>query len=257
MSSVKIKATVYIHGGDYDCSEAVRMCYRAVGVLPYGSYMWTGNELELLKANGFREIDFGSIGDGDVLWKTGHTEMYLAGGYQGGARIDEVGGIHGPKQGDQTGGEIARSKFVRSNWTKALRYFGPVTIDGIPARFAAARVMDHLIDHAAHGYSQDNRKGDGTLEAVQITWDDSSPVANFVRLQKAFTYRFWDRVRVRTAPTTQGDTFQGVWWEVGQTATFDGIAFGDGFIWGTYIGPTTKKRLFVAIGEVTHGTPSL
>lgn len=168
---MKHTATVYIHGGDYDCSEAVRMCYRAVGVLPYGSYMWTGNELELLKANGFREIDFGSIGDGDVLWKNGHTEMYLAGGYQGGARIDEVGGKHGPKQGDQTGGEIARSKFVRSNWTKALRYFGAVTVDGIPARFAAAQVMNHLIDHAAHGYSQDNRKGDGTLEAVQITWD--------------------------------------------------------------------------------------
>ena len=25
-----------VHGGDYDCSEAVRMCYVAAGVLPRG-----------------------------------------------------------------------------------------------------------------------------------------------------------------------------------------------------------------------------
>lgn len=253
------RVTVQIPGLDRDCSSAIGTCLIAVGLLPKGTYIWTGNERALLKQCGYVSVNLNHLQRGDILWKTGHTEMYLGNGLQGGARIDENGGVHGWTSGDQTGNEIGRSEFDQDywNWESAWRYYGSRTCGGIPIAEATAQVMDHLIDHDAHGYSQDNREGDGTLEAVKITWDDSAPVANFVRLQKTFTYRFWDRVRVRTAPTTQGDTFQGVWWEVGQTATFDGIAFGDGFVWGTYIGPTTKKRLFVAIGEVTHGTPSL
>jgi len=250
-------ATVYIHGGDYDCSEAVRMCYRAVGVLPYGSYMWTGNEVELLEEHDFIEVGLFEKLPGDVLWKPGHTEMYLGDGMQGGARIAENGGTTG-KKGDQTGNEICRSKFDQSywKWQKCLRYVGGVTVNGIPANVAAVQVMNHLIDHSAHGYSQPNRAGDGTLEAVTIKWNDGT-TARFTKVEKPITYEFSDRVRVRTAPTTQGDTFQGVWWEPGWTATFDGIAFGDGFVWGTYVGATTGKRLYAAIGTVTHGTPSI
>ena len=250
-------ATVYIHGGDYDCSEAVRMCYRAVGVLPYGSYMWTGNEVELLEEHDFIEVGLFEKLPGDVLWKPGHTEMYLGDGMQGGARIAENGGTTG-KKGDQTGNEICRSKFDQSywKWQKCLRYVGGVTVNGIPANVAAVQVMNHLIDHSAHGYSQPNRGGDGTVEAVTIKWNDGT-TARFTKVEKPITYEFSDRVRVRTAPTTQGDTFQGVWWEEGWTATFDGITFGDGFIWGTYVGATTGKRLYAAIGTVTHGTPSI
>lgn len=177
----RITATVYIHGGDYDCSEAVRMCYRAVGVLPYGSYMWTGNEVSLLKENGFIEVNLNERLAGDVLWREGHTEMYLGDGMQGGARIDETGGVHGYKQGDQTGKEICRSPYDLSywHWKKCLRYVGPVSIDGIPAAYAACAVMNHLIDHDAHGYSQDNRSGDGTYEAVTIVYDTNpKPSAN-------------------------------------------------------------------------------
>ena len=68
------RTTVYIHGGDYDCSELVRMCYRAVGVLPHGSYMWTGNEHDLLMAHGFAVRSLNSPQMGDVLWREGHTE---------------------------------------------------------------------------------------------------------------------------------------------------------------------------------------
>ena len=166
-------ATVYIHGGDYDCSEAVRMCYRAVGVLPYGSYMWTGNEVELLEEHDFIEVGLFEKLPGDVLWKPGHTEMYLGDGMQGGARIAENGGTTG-KKGDQTGNEICRSKFDQSywKWKKCLRYVGGMTVNGIPANVAAVQVMNHLIDHPAHGYSQPNRGGDGTVEAVEVTWND-------------------------------------------------------------------------------------
>lgn len=246
-------ATVYIHGGDYDCSEAVRMCYRAVGVLPYGSYMWTGNEVELLEEHDFIEVGLFEKLPGDVLWKPGHTEMYLGDGMQGGARIAENGGTTG-KKGDQTGNEICRSKFDQSywKWKKCLRYVGGVTVNGIPANVAAVQVMNHLIDHPAHGYSQPNRAGDGTIEKITITWSDGAPA--FVRLEEPIQFMFNRAVRVRTAPAVREDTFQGVWWEKGWTATFDGIAFGDGYIWGTYIGATTGKRLFAAMGTHEFGT---
>lgn len=122
---------VTIHGGDYDCSELVRMCYAAVGVLPKNSYMWTGNQEALLKAHGFTEVSLGSSRIvGDVLWRAGHTELYLGDGLQGGARISEHGTIDGSK-GDQTGGEITYSKYNPNSWTKIFRYKGSGTVDKI------------------------------------------------------------------------------------------------------------------------------
>lgn len=169
----KITSKVYIHGADYDCSESIRMSYRAIDILPYGSYMWTGNERELLAEFGFIKVNMNHLQRGDVLWKPGHTEMYLGNGVQGGARIDESGGIHGYKKGDQTGREIVSSSFDLSywQWKEAWRYFGSKTSNGIPAGEAAAQVMEHLINHSAHGYSQDNRAGDGTVEEITLVWD--------------------------------------------------------------------------------------
>ena len=241
-------ATVYIHGGDYDCSELVRMCYRAVDVLPYASYMWTGNEVQLLKEHGFRERSLDSPKMGDVLWRSGHTEIYLGNGMQGGARIDEVGGITGPRKGDQTGNEVARSAYRPGSWSKLLRYEGDITVDGIPAAIAAALVADHIIDHNAHGYSQPNRSGDDTIEAVKIKWDGGK--VKWHALKDTFDFTFTQTTKVRTSPEIRTDNLMSAQWSKGDTATFDGIAFGDGYVWGTYIGPKTKKRLYSAMG--TH-----
>lgn len=115
---------VNVHGGDYDCSEAVRQCWAAVGVLPESSYMWTGNEKELLTAHGFQELDFvkANLKVGDVLWKSGHTEIVVSDGLQGGFRGDENGGLgQGAKQGDQTGNE-ASVKPIADYWDKVFRY---------------------------------------------------------------------------------------------------------------------------------------
>lgn len=239
-------AKVYIHGGDYDCSDLVRMCYRAAGVLPYGSYMWTGNEVQLLKEHGFREESLNTPLIGDVLWRAGHTEIYLGNGMQGGARISEHGTINGTK-GDQTGSEITRSSYRASSWTKLLRYVGDITVDGIPAAIVAAKTADHIIDHQAHGYSQPNRSGDGTIEEIKITW---SPAIKWLPLTKPFAFTFSQETKVRTSPEIRTDNLMNARWRKGDTATFDGIAFGSGYMWGTYIGPSTKKRLFSAIG--TH-----
>lgn len=171
MTTVKVS----IPGGDRDCSSAVDTCLIAVGLLPYGTYMWTGNEVHLLKSVGYVQVPLSSLKRGDILWRTGHTEMYLGNGMQGGARIDERGGIHGATPGDQTGNEIGRSAFDQSywRWESAWRYSGSKTCRGIPIAEATAQVMDHLIDHSAHGYSQDNREGWGS-ESITLTWGGGS-----------------------------------------------------------------------------------
>ncbi len=243
-------AKVYIHGGDYDCSEAVRMCYRAVGVLPYGSYMWTGNEVALLTANGFKKRSLSSPQVGDVLFRDGHTELYLEGGMQGGARISETGGINGQK-GDQTGKETTKSAYRASDWSALYRYEGGEDVEGIPCAIAAALVMEHIISHSAHGYSQPNRAGDGTVECVTITWG-GEPV--WYKLDKHIRFTFGQHTRVRTSPSTaDSSNIMRDAWEKGDTAEFDGVAFGSGYQWGTYIGPTTGRRLFAAMGTTELG----
>lgn len=116
----------HVHGGDYDCSEATRASFAALGVLPYKGFMWTGNEAEVLTAAGFEELPFvgAKLEVGDVLYKPGHTEIYCGDGMQGGFRGDENGGIgQGAQQGDQTGLESSLAP-VRSYWDKVYRYSG-------------------------------------------------------------------------------------------------------------------------------------
>ena len=168
----RIRVEVQIAGRDRDCSSAILTSVSSAGLVPATTYMWTGNERQILKECGYVQVDLSHLRRGDILWKNGHTEMYLGNGLQGGARIDERGGIHGATPGDQTGNEIRRSAFDQSywKWESAWRYSGSKTCGGIPIAEATAQVMDHLIDHAAHGYSQDNRDGYGT-ERITLTWD--------------------------------------------------------------------------------------
>jgi uncharacterized protein YgiM (DUF1202 family) len=115
-----------VHGGDYDCSEAVRMCYVAAGVLPRGCYMWTGNEASLLKSHGFAGVGLGSLQVGDVLLRSGHTEMVISVGgrlMQAGFRISEHKTISGTK-GDQTCWESTYSALDAGRWRWAYRYVG-------------------------------------------------------------------------------------------------------------------------------------
>jgi hypothetical protein len=94
---------------------------------------------------------------------------------QGGARHgDFPGGLSGI-QGDQDGTEITRSSYNPFEWDMLLRYGGNANVNGIPATVVMVQVADHIIDHAQHGYSQPNREGDGTVETIEISWDDGKP----------------------------------------------------------------------------------
>lgn len=173
---------VLIHGGDYDCSELVRMCYAAAGVLEWGywaSYMYTGNEHEVLTSHGFREIAVQAAEDmerGDVLWMPGHTEMYLGNGKRGGARGSyEWDGISG-RQGDQSGREVRIDTYVPSIWTKAYRYFGPEKNDqqpGEPVNNAGLYYRSHVRNlgwlPAVHDGQTSGTTGQSLrLEAIKI-----------------------------------------------------------------------------------------
>lgn len=242
-------ATVYIHGGDYDCSELVRMCYRAVDVLPYGSYMWTGNELELLTDHGFVYRSLSDPQIGDVLWRSGHTEIYLGSGMQGGARHgDYAGGLDGRK-GDQDGTEVMRSAYRASDWSKLLRYEGGKTVDGIPCAIAAALVADHIIDHNAHGYSQPNRMGDGTVEGITITWDGKEDSEMFA-MQKTVTVMS-HTLNVRDAPSVTTGNVVAKYYK-GETVNIDGIVFGGLYAWGHYVGTSSGKDRYIALGTLEN-----
>ena len=105
---------------DRDCSRLMQTCYVVVGALPRGMHMWTGNEREVLLDNGFVEVSLDDVERGDVLWRAGHTEMYLGDWTEGGARQSEYGTIDG-EPGDQTGEEIARSEYQPWHWESAYR----------------------------------------------------------------------------------------------------------------------------------------
>jgi hypothetical protein len=111
---------VSFQSGDRDCSRLVQTCYVVMGALPRGMHMWTGNEREILLENGFIEVPLDSVQRGDVLWRAGHTELYMGAGIEAGARRSETGGIDG-QTGDQDGGEITRSTYIKSHWTSAYR----------------------------------------------------------------------------------------------------------------------------------------
>lgn len=124
-------STYTIPGGDTDCSEMVRRCVNAGLGREEIEYMWTGNERAELAALGFRQVRLDRKRRGDILWKTGHTGVYLGDGLMADAQVDEVGGIDGPQGGDQTGREIAVRRAASLPWEECWR--PPVgTVDDAP-----------------------------------------------------------------------------------------------------------------------------
>ena len=63
---------------------------------------------------GFQRLPYNSsnLREGDILWRAGHTEVYIGNGQTVGAHSDENGGTAGTQPGDQTGREVS----VGNNW---------------------------------------------------------------------------------------------------------------------------------------------
>lgn len=125
-------------GPDYDCSSLVYYAFSSAGFSLSPAWFNTGNMGTALKNAGFTEITnidlstSANLQRGDILWKSGHTEIYVGSNQLVGAHSDENGGIYGNKKGDQTGREISvgnyyyegRSESGRTPWTRVYRYSG-------------------------------------------------------------------------------------------------------------------------------------
>lgn len=198
-----------VHGGDYDCSEAVRMCYVAAGVLPRGCYMWTGNEASLLTSHHFVRVPLSGLQVGDVLLRSGHTEMVISVNgtlRQAGFRRSEHHTANGTV-GDQDGYEGAYSALAPSAWSWAYRYEGAQ-----PSGASATPVHDATV----------------AMDAPAGTYRCVVPALN-VRAGAGTGYSV-------VARYTQGDT-----------VTLDGTAIvADGCVWGRYTGASGNLR-YVAV----------
>lgn len=120
---------VRITASDVDCSELVRQCVD--GALGHVAipYMWTGNEDAELRRVGFTRRDFlGQLLVGDILWREGHTAIYIGNTGIVEAAYDENGGITGPQAGDQTGDEVRIAK-LGTNWKRIYRWEDALTED--------------------------------------------------------------------------------------------------------------------------------
>ena len=116
------------NGPDYDCSSLVYYSLlnsgysqAELGNNPFN----TGNESKVLTGIGFVRYNYveSELQSGDILWKVGHTGMYVGDGQVVEAVQNENGKICGGESGDQTGSVIV----VHANpggWTAYFRQEG-------------------------------------------------------------------------------------------------------------------------------------
>ena len=110
-------------GPDYDCSSLVISAFKNAGV-DVGKASYTGNMCSELSKHGFSlySFDRSILKRGDIMWRSGHTELYIGDNQQVGAHINENDETTGGKTGDQTGHEIDVQSFYNNNWSMIIRY---------------------------------------------------------------------------------------------------------------------------------------
>lgn len=123
-------------GPDYDCSSLVIQAYENAGVpVKTNGATTTRNMCSVFLKTGFADVTKqvnlktgAGLKKGDVLWRTGHTEMMCSKTQRVGAHSSETGGKYGV-DGDQTGREIDIRSYG-GTWTRVLRLPGGSTDEG-------------------------------------------------------------------------------------------------------------------------------
>ena len=114
-------------GGETDCSALVSWCVRRAMGLTTAQLPWfsTYSELAALAPFGFRQLRPAQVQPtrNDVLWREGHTAIFIGGGNIGQASRTENhdAGWNGSKPGDQDGGETNIAPYDAARWTLILR----------------------------------------------------------------------------------------------------------------------------------------
>ena len=114
-------------GPDYDCASLVYYSFTQAGFTFDKRWFATPDMGASLEHAGFKKItginfsNSNSLQRGDILWKSGHTEIYIGSNNRVGAHSDR--GY--PQTGDQTGTEISVSPYWgQQGWTAVYRYGG-------------------------------------------------------------------------------------------------------------------------------------
>lgn len=117
-------------GPDYDCSSFVISAWEAAGVgVKANGATNTRNMCAAFLKTGFEDvtdqITFSTgkgLEAGDVLWRSGHTCLYVGDGKVANASQNENGAATGGATGDQNDKEIAVKNYYNGSWTTVLRY---------------------------------------------------------------------------------------------------------------------------------------
>lgn len=129
-------------GPDYDCSSLIITGFQNAGCpVKTNGATYTGNMVNAFIKSGFNSMNYYKgieLIRGDVLWRTGHVEMYIGDNKRVGAHINELGEIVGGKTGDQTGNEISVVNYSSNeNWEIVLRL--PYSISPINPAFSTRK----------------------------------------------------------------------------------------------------------------------
>lgn len=115
-----------------DCSSAVNTWLYWGRYLNELVYFYTSIEREYLLEHGFRYLhDYESPKRNDVLWRQGHTGLYIGDSLQAELIRDENhdSGWEGSTPGDQDGGESVVRTFNMYEWDAILRKVDPPKYD--------------------------------------------------------------------------------------------------------------------------------
>lgn len=118
------RATLLAGTAEADCSSMVSWALAEAGYIPENPWFWTAIEMDYLMDYGFTRL-LGSARPqrNDVLWRSGHTGMYVGDGMQAEALRTERhdAGYDGSTPGDQDGGETVVRAYQADSWAYILR----------------------------------------------------------------------------------------------------------------------------------------
>lgn len=116
-----------LRGGwsETDCSYGLATWLYWGDILPDLYGFWTAIEVDYLVGQGFELLDAGEVEPmrNDVLWRPGHTGLYVGDGMQAEALWTERhdAGYDGSIPGDQDGGETVVREYPAGGWVYILR----------------------------------------------------------------------------------------------------------------------------------------
>ena len=158
---------------DYDCSSLVVTVVQNSGIpVKTNGATYTGNMYNAFIKSGFEDVTHTvnlttgqGLQRGDILLNTvNHTEIYIGGGQNVGARISETNTIHGVG-GDQTGQEIGVSGYYDYPWNYVLRY--KETVTHTPNSSNGNAINDFARDVLKGKYGDGNTRKENIYNTVQ------------------------------------------------------------------------------------------